>query len=125
MAHQGVALLVRRGLEEKPHENLLGARAAQAQLGGEVVAQRSRDEQQSLAVFDRWIELPVDAGEKRRTPWHQLIRLESSREQDRMTSIATELALQLARADCSHGAKRAQTQEIKAFQLLGVERELV
>jgi hypothetical protein len=75
MAHQGVALLMRRGLEKKSHKNLLGARAAQAELGCKVVAQRSRDEQKSLAIFDWWIELPVHAGEKRRTPWRELIRL--------------------------------------------------
>jgi hypothetical protein len=85
----------------------------------------SRDEQQSLAIFHRWVELPVRAGEKWRTPWRELIGLEPSREQDRMTSIATKLAFQLARADRGHRAKRAQTQEIQTFELLRVEGKLV
>jgi hypothetical protein len=41
-----------------------------------------------------------------------------------MPSVAAELALELARANRSHGTKRAKTQEVQAFQLLHVEREL-
>src|ERR1700686_2186804 len=64
------------------------------------------------------------AGEKWRAPWRELVGLETSREQDRMPPVAAELALQLARADRGHGAKRAQAQEVQALELLRVEWKL-
>src|SRR5258708_36343857 len=125
MAHDRLTLLGQRGFELQPHAHLFRTRAAQSQLCGEVAAQRARDEQHCLAVFDRLVELPMSACEKRRAPWRQLVGLEASREQDRMPSLATELAFQLARADRRHRAQRAKTQEIQALELLNVERKLV
>ncbi len=125
MADDSLALLGQRGFELQLHAHLFRTRAAQSQLFGEVAAQRARDEEHCLAIFDRLFELSMSAGKERRAPWRQLIRLEATREQDRMPAIATELALQLARADRRHRAQRAKTQEIQAFELFNVEWELV
>src|SRR5258708_15444885 len=111
--------------DPQPHPHLLRAGAAQTQLFGEVAAKRARDEQHRFAIFDRLLELSMRAREKRRTPGRELVRLEATREQDSMAPVAAELALQLARADCRHRAQRAKTKQVKAFELLSVERKLV
>src|SRR5258708_18263983 len=64
------------------------------------------------------------AREKRRTPGRELVGREPSREQDSMTPVAPELALELAWSDCRHRAQRAKTKQVKAFELLSVERKL-
>src|SRR5258708_33001923 len=84
----------------------------------------ARDEQHRLASFDRLLELAMRAREKRRTPGRELVGLEASREQDSMAPVAAELALQLARPDCRHRAQRAETKQVKAFELLSVQRKL-
>ena len=112
-------------LEKNSYSHVLGPRAAQAELAGEVAAQRSGDEQQSLAVFHRWLELAVGAGEEWWAPWHQLIGLVAAREQDRMASLAAELALQLPRSEGRHRSERAQPEQVEAFELFLVQRELV
>jgi hypothetical protein len=121
MAHDGVALIRASGFEMESHPHLFGAGAAQAELTGEVAAERAGDKEQSLAVFDRWIELAVGAGEQWRAPWRELIRLEAAREQDRMPPGAAELALQLALTDGRHRAQRAQAEQVQAFKLLLIE----
>src|SRR5450759_1403798 len=108
MAHDRLTMLRLGGLEHQPHTNALGARPAQAELLREVATQRVRDEQQGLAVFDRLLELSMRAGEKRRTPRRELVGLETSCEQDRVPSVAAELALQLAWTDRRHRAKCAK-----------------
>ena len=87
-----------------------------------VAAQRTRDEEQRLAVLDRVTKLPVRAREKRRPPGVEVIRLGATREQHRAPSIATELALELAGADGCDLAKRAQAEQVQSFELFGVER---
>src|ERR1700674_734598 len=124
MSHDGLALFRLRRLKPQPHAYVLRARAAQTHLFGKVAAQRARDEQHRFAIFDWLVELSMRAREKRWAPGGELVGLETSREQDRMPSIAAELALQLARADRGHCSQRAKTQEIQAFELLRVEREL-
>src|SRR5258708_23733288 len=111
--------------ETQPHPHLLRAGAAQTQLFGKVAAKRTRDEQHRFAIFDRLLELSMRARERRRTPGRELVGLEASREQDSMTPVAAELALELAWSDCRHRAQRAKTQQVKAFELLSVERKLV
>src|SRR5206468_10888580 len=96
----------------------------QAELVGEVTAQRAGDEEQRLAVLDRLAELAMHAGEERRTPGHELVWLEPACEQHRVTSLAAELALQLARADGRDRVQRAQAEEVQPLQLLCVERKL-
>ena len=103
---------------------MFGPRAAKAQLFRKVAAQRPGDEQQSLAVLDRFAELAVRARKERRLPCHELIGLDASREQDSVPSVATELAFQLTRTDCRDISQRAQSEKIKSLELLGVERQL-
>src|SRR4029077_3530253 len=125
MAHDRLALFQFGGFEMKPHAHMLRAGATQPQLFRQVAAQRARDEQHRLAIFDRLIELPMRAREKGWTPGGEQVGLEAPREQDCMTAVTTELAFQLARADRRHRAQRAKTKEIQSFELLPVERQLV
>src|SRR5712692_1855520 len=81
------------------HAHLLCAGAAQSELLGEVSAQRTRDEEQGLAILDRRLELPVRAREHRRLPRHQLIGLEPACQQHCALALAAQLALELARSD--------------------------
>src|SRR5712664_1711798 len=104
MADDDLLLFWFSRLEEKSHPHMLGARAAQSELVGEVAAQRAGDEEQSFAVLNRFAELPVGAGEEGRAPRLELIRLETARKHHRMPPIATELALQLSRTDRRHRA---------------------
>src|SRR5258708_35843363 len=110
--------------ETQPHPHLLRAGAAQTQLFGKVAAKRTRDEQHRFAIFDRLLELSMRAREKRRTPGRELVGLEASREQDSMTPVAAELALELPWSDCRHRAQRAKTKQVKSFERLSVERQL-
>src|ERR1700674_4298715 len=64
------------------------------------------------------------ARQERWAPGRGRVVAKTPGEQDGMPSIAAELALQLARADRGHCSQRAKTQEIQAFELLRVEREL-
>src|ERR1035437_7824540 len=125
MAHDGVAFLRATGFEKESHTHVLGAGAAEAELTGKVAAERACDEEQCLAVFDRWIELAMGAGEQRRAPRREQIRLEAAREQDRMPTGAAELALQLALTEGRHRAQRAQAEQVQAFELFLIERELM
>src|SRR5258708_1990701 len=114
--------------ETQPHPHLLRAGAAQTQLFGKVAAKRTRDEQHRFAIFDRLLELSMRAREKRRTPGRELVGLEASREQDSMTPVAPQLALHLPWSHSPHRrhrAQRAKTKQVKAFELLSVERKLV
>jgi hypothetical protein len=65
------------------------------------------------------------ARELRRAPGDELIGLGAACEQDCVPAFTTELALELARPDRRHRAKRAKTQEIQSLELLCVERELM
>src|SRR5205814_10233120 len=112
------------GFKVEPYPHMLGPRAAKAQLFRKVAAQRPGDEQQSLAVLDRFAELAVRARKERRLPCHELIGLDASREQDSVPSVATELAFQLTRTDCRDISQRAQSEKIKSLEVLGVERQL-
>src|SRR6476660_9452349 len=105
MAHEGVPALWFAHFETQSNPHVLGARAAEAELAREVAAERAGDEEQSLAVFDRRLELAMRARELRRQPRCELIRLEASRQQDRMSPGAAELALQLALAEGGHRAE--------------------
>src|SRR6267143_519123 len=82
MADDGLALVWLIGFVGEPHSHLLRARAAQAQLGGKVAAQRAGDEQQRLAIFHRRLELPMRARELRWAPWDELIRFSAAGQQD-------------------------------------------
>ena len=125
MAHNGVAFLRATGFEKESHTHVLGAGAAEAELSGKVAAERAGDEEQGFAIFDRWIELAMGAGEQGRAPRRELIRLEAAREQNRMSPGAAELALELALTEGGHRAQRAQAEQVQAFELFLIERELM
>src|SRR5438094_9122113 len=124
MPDDRLTLLVLRGIESHSHAHLLCPGATQAQLVGGVAAQRAGDEEQRLAVLDRLAELAMRAGEQRRAPGPQLVWLEPACEQYRVTSLAAELALQLAWADGRDRVQRSQAEQVQSLQLLGVERKL-
>jgi hypothetical protein len=86
MAHEGVAFLLGACFENESDPHVLGAGAAQAELAREVAAERASDEEESLTILDRWLELAMRAGELRWAPWRELIRLEAPRKQYRMSS---------------------------------------
>src|ERR1700693_6193807 len=81
MAHKGVAFLGTTGFGKESHPHVLGAGAAQAELTREVAAERAGDKEQSLAVFDRRLELAMRARELRWQPRSELVRLVAAREQ--------------------------------------------
>ena len=83
---------------------MFGPRTAQSKLVREVATQRPGDEEQSLAILDRFTELPVRAGEEWWAPDFEPVRLEPARSQHRVPAIATQLAFQLARTDRSNRA---------------------
>src|SRR5439155_10158640 len=85
---------------DEAHAHLLRAGAAQAELLGEVAAQRARDEEQGLAILHRRLELPVGAREHRRLTWRQMIGLEPACELQGPSYFATMHALEHARTAC-------------------------
>ena len=129
MAHYRVAFLgvfyAPGRFEKESNPHMLGAGTAQAELIGKVAAERSGDEEQSLAVLDWWLELAMRAGELRWSPRRELIRLEAAREEDGVPPRASELALQLALAESCHRAKRSQAEQVQALELFIIERELM
>jgi hypothetical protein len=125
MADDGFARFRITSVEQKPHTNVLGARATKTELSCEVVTERAGDEEQRLAVFHRRLELSVRAGEHRRMPWVELVGFDAARKKHRMPARPSELALELARADGCDRPKRAKAQKVEALLLLLVEWELV
>src|SRR5450759_5312461 len=125
MAHNGVAFLRATGFEKESHTHVLGAGAAEAELSGKVAAERAGDEEQGLAVFDRWIELAMGAREQGRAPWRERVRLHAARQEHRVSPGAAELALQLTLPEGGHRAQGAQAEQVQAFELFLIERELV
>src|SRR5712692_5927670 len=95
-------------LEQKTQANVLGARTANAELNSQVVAERAGDEEQRLAIFNRWLELAMRAREHRRTPRVELVRLEAAREKHCMPAHSSKLTLELARADGRDRTKGAK-----------------
>ena len=67
----------------------------------------------------------MPAGELRWPPRRELIRLETPRQQDRMSPSAAELALQLALTERRHRAERAQAEQVEALELFLIERKLL
>jgi hypothetical protein len=124
MADHRIALLLTTRLKQKSHSHLLGARTAKPHLVCEVTAQSAGDKEQRFAIFDRIIELAMRAREEWGMPWRELVRFQPARKEDSMPAVASELALQLARADRRHRSQRAKTQQVKSLQLLHIEWQL-
>jgi hypothetical protein len=99
---------------------VLGSRTTKPQLIRQVGAQRTSDEEQCLAIANWFTELPVRARERRRLPRLEQIRLVTTREQNRVPSVATQLAFQLTRSDRRHRSQRAKTEQVESFELLRV-----
>jgi hypothetical protein len=129
MSHDGLAFLsllhATDRFEKKSHAHVLGACAAQSELAGKVAAECASDEEESLAILNRWLELAMCAGELGWLPRRELIRLEAARELDRMSPGAAELALQLALAEGRHRAKGAQAEQVQTFELFLIEWKLM
>src|SRR5207237_4825627 len=104
-------------VELESHSHVLGAGATQTKLVRQVAAQPAGDEEERLAVFDRFFELPVGAGEQGWTPCVELIGFETARELHGVASVATQLALQLSRTDRRDRAQRAQAKQVEALEL--------
>ena len=124
MAHDRLAPFLIGVLEQQPHAHLLGARTTHAELEGQVSAQRSSDEQQSLSVLHRRLELAMRASEHRWAPGGELIRLEAPGEEYRVASFSPKLALQLARSNGGDSIERAQTKQVEPLHRLFVELQL-
>jgi hypothetical protein len=103
---------------------MLGARAAKSELFGQVRAESASDEEQCFAITDRLPELAVGAGEHRRPPCLELIRLLASREKDGVPAVTSQLAFELARPYRRDRRQRSQAEQVEAFELLGVEWKL-
>jgi len=65
------------------------------------------------------------AREQRRAPGRELIGLEAARKQDRVPARASELALQLTLTQGGHRPHGAKAEQVQAFELLLIERQLV
>ena len=76
-------------VEEHPYP--LGARTAEAELEGELVAEGATDEEERLPFLHRWLELAVSGGRTGWDPGGDVVGLSAPRPECRRTSLPAEL----------------------------------
>src|SRR5260370_34306612 len=120
MADDGVARSALSRVVDETHAHSLRSGAAQAELPGEVAAERSRDEEQRLTSFHRRLELAMRARELRRSPGSEPVWVPAPREHDRIPARRAEPAFERARPRRPPRAHRAQPERAESFQLLRI-----